>query len=63
MGIVSEIDKVEQNIYLPFVLRLIGCVILGITVWKGVHGFWPTTGVLVGGLMVLVGGMFNKIYK
>lgn len=63
MGIVSEVDKVESLVNLPFVLRLIGCVVLGITIWKGVHGFFPTAGVLVGGAMVLVGGMFNKIYK
>lgn len=63
MGIVSEVDKIEQDVYLPTVLKILGAVVLGITVWKGVHGFFPTTGVLVGGAMLLVGGMFNKIYK
>jgi len=116
MGIVSEVDKIEQNVYLPFVLRVLGIAVLAITVWKGVHGgfptagliagalllladavagarleklfaglralvrvvalfilavtiwkgvhgFFPTTGVIIGGAMLLVGGMFNKIYK
>ena len=63
MGIVNEVDKVESLINLPLVLRILGIVVLGVTIWKGVHGFFPTAGVLVGGAMVLVGGMFNKIYK
>jgi hypothetical protein len=63
MGIVSEVDKVESLINLPLVLRILGIVVLGFTVWKGVHGLFPTAGILVGGLMLLVGGMFNKIYK
>jgi hypothetical protein len=116
VGIVSEVDKIEQNVYLPFVLRLLGIAVLAITVWKGVHGgfptaglifgavlllaaavvgarleklfsgltaivrvaaffvlavtiwkgvhgVWPTTGAIIGGAMLLVGGMFNKIYK
>lgn len=63
MSIISTVDKVEQNIYLDFVLIFVGLIILAITVWKGVHGFWPTTGVIVGGLSLLVGFLFNKIYK
>lgn len=63
MGIIGEVDKVESLINLPLVLRIFGIVVLGVTIWKGVHGFFPTTGILVGGLMLLVGGMFNKIYK
>lgn len=59
----SFLNKLENTVYLPFTLRLASCVILGITVWKGVHGFFPTAGVLIGGAMVLVGGMFSKIYR
>ncbi|HLZ93358.1 MAG TPA: hypothetical protein VKQ28_16760 [Candidatus Acidoferrum sp.] len=63
MGIVGEVDKVETLINLPLVLRIVGIVVLGLTIWKGVHGFFPSAGIFVGGLMLLVGGMFNKIYK
>jgi hypothetical protein len=63
MGFSSEVQKVESVVKLPFALLLVGGVILAITVWKGVHGFWPTTGILIGGAMTLVGGLFNKIYK
>lgn len=41
----------------------VGILLLAVTIWKGVHGFFPTAGIIVGGLMLLVGGMFNKIYK
>ena len=63
MGIVNEVEKVEQNVYLPTVLKILGAAVLAITVWKGVHGFFPTAGVLIGGAMLVVGGFFNKIYK
>lgn len=48
---------------LPKIAQVLGALIIAITIWKGVHGFFPTTGTLTGGLALLVGGMFNKIYK
>jgi hypothetical protein len=63
MSFGEEVDKVESIVNLPTVLKVIGFVILAITVWKGVHGFFPTAGILVGGLMLLAGELFNKIYK
>src|SRR5258708_39686626 len=49
--------------FLPVLLRIVGGLILAITVWKGVHGVFPSAGIIIFGLMLLVGGMFNKIYK
>jgi hypothetical protein len=63
MSFGQVVDKVESIVNLPTVLKVIGFVILAITVWKGVHGFFPTAGILVGGLMLLAGELFNKIYK
>ena len=63
MGLSETIAKVEAAVNLPVVLRIVGIFLLGITIWKGVHGFWPTAGILIGGAMLLVGGMFSKIYK
>jgi len=63
VGLSETIAKVEAAVNLPVVLRIVGIFLLGITIWKGVHGFWPTAGILIGGAMLLVGGMFSKIYK
>lgn len=63
MSLGQEFEKVESATYFPTVLKIVGAAILAITVWKGVHGFFPTAGVLIGGAMLLVGSMFNKIYK
>ncbi|HZT71218.1 MAG TPA: hypothetical protein VFC10_15920 [Terriglobia bacterium] len=63
MSFSQGVDKLESVVYLPFVLRVVGIGILAVTIWKGVHGFFPTAGILTGGAMLLVGGMFNKIYK
>ena len=63
MGLSETIAKVEAAVNLPVVLRIVGIFLLGITIWKGVHGFWPTAGILIGGAMLLVGGMFSRIYK
>jgi len=63
VGLSETIAKVEAAVNLPVVLRIVGIFLLGITIWKGVHGFWPTAGILIGGAMLLVGGMFSRIYK
>lgn len=63
MGFSSAIDKLESIINLPFGLKVVGAAILLITIWKGVHGFFPTTGLIVGAAMLFVGGEFNKLYR
>lgn len=50
-------------IKLPTVLQIGGVVILGLTVWKGVHGFLPSFGVIAGAGMAYVGKHFAGIYK
>lgn len=63
MSFTTEVEKVESFVNLPFVLKVLGVVLIGITIWKGVHGFFPTAGLLIGAAMLFVGGEFNKIYK
>jgi hypothetical protein len=63
MSFVSEVDKVESFVNLPLVLKVLGVVVLVLTVWKGVHGFFPTFGLIAGAAMIFVGGEFNKIYR
>jgi hypothetical protein len=63
MGFQQEVDKVEQVVYLPVVLIVLGGLVTLVTVWKGVHGFWPSIGILVGGLLLVVGAFFKRIYK
>lgn len=47
----------------PVVLQLLGIVIFGVTVWKGVHGFLPSFGLIAGLLMVYVGKHYAAIYN
>lgn len=63
MSFSSTIDKIEGVINLPLALKVAGIAILAVTVWKGVHGFFPTTGLIVGAAMLFVGGEFNKLYR
>jgi hypothetical protein len=63
MGFSSTIDKIESVVNLPFALKIAGAAILLLTVWKGVHGFFPTAGLIVGAAMLFVGGEFNKLYR
>ena len=50
-------------IKLPVVLQVIGVAVFGITVWKGVHGFLPSAGLISGAAMAYVGKHFDGIYK
>jgi hypothetical protein len=59
----SFLQKVESVVNLPVVLKIAGAVVLGLTAWKGVHGFFPTFGIVAGGLTILAGSMFSKIVK
>lgn len=59
----SFLDKLENYVYLPLVVKVLGVVILGVTLWSGVHGFFPKFGVVAGALALYVGSNFNKVYK
>jgi len=50
-------------IKLPAVLQVLGVVVFGITVWKGVHGFLPSAGLVAGAGMAYVGKHFAGLYK
>lgn len=63
MGFGSVVYKIGSIVNLPTALKVVGAAILAVTIWKGVHGFFPTAGVLTGGAMLLVGSLFNKIYR
>lgn len=47
---------------LPLVMQILGAVVLGITVWKGVHGIW-TFMLIAGVLLLYIGKHFNAVYN
>jgi len=49
-------------IKLPTVLQVLGVVVFGVTVWKGVHGFWPSFGLISGAASAYVGRHFATLY-
>ncbi len=61
MSFGDEVKKVEANVNVAIAFKVIGFILLAITVWKGVNGFWPTTGILMGAVLLLAGELFNKI--
>lgn len=63
MSFSSSIDKVESVVNLPLALKILGALVLILTVWKGVHGFFPTVGLVIGAALLFVGGEFNKLYR
>ena len=63
MSFGQEVDKVESIVKLPTVLQVLGAVIFGLTIWKGVHGFWPSFGLISGAGMAYVGKHFASIYR
>jgi len=48
---------------LPIVLQVAGVAVFGLTVWKGVHGFLPSFGLIAGAGMAYVGKHFSSIYR
>lgn len=50
-------------IKLPNVLQILGVVVFGLTIWKGVHGVMPTLGLISGAGMAYVGKHFSSIYR
>jgi len=56
-------QKLVHSIYLDFVLKAVGILIVAITVWKGVHGWPPSLGIIIGFGLWYVGMRFDKIYR
>jgi hypothetical protein len=52
-----------SSIKLPTFLQVVGVAVFGITVWKGVHGFLPSFGLIAGASMAYVGKHFESLYK
>ena len=50
-------------IKLPTVLQVAGVVVFGLTIWKGVHGFLPSFGLIVAAAMAYVGKHFDSLYR
>ncbi len=48
---------------LPIVLQVAGVAVFGLTVWKSVHGFLPSFGLIAGAGMAYVGKHFSSIYR
>jgi hypothetical protein len=59
----SVFSKIASAVNVPVVLQILGVVVFGITIWKGVHGFWTTFGLIAGAAMVYVGRHYNTIYN
>lgn len=55
--------KLTDTIYLDYILKILGAAVFGITVWKGVHGFFVTSGLVAGVAMYFAGTHFAKIYR
>lgn len=55
--------NLSEYVKLPTVLQVVGVAVFGITVWKGVHGFFPSSGLIAGGAMAYVGKHFAGLYK
>jgi type IV secretory pathway VirB2 component (pilin) len=47
----------------PTVLQIVGVLIFGLAVWKGVHGFFPTAGLILGAGMAYVGRHYATLWK
>jgi len=48
---------------LPVVLQVAGVAVFAVTIWKGVHGFLPSAGLIAGAGMAYVGKHFAQFYK
>jgi type IV secretory pathway VirB2 component (pilin) len=52
-----------SRIKLPSVLQVVGVAVFGITIWKGVHGFAPSAGLILGAGMAYAGAHFSSMFK
>ena len=52
-----------MKINLPVVLQVAGAALFAVTVWKGVHGFLPSLGLISGAGMAYVGKHFEELYR
>lgn len=48
---------------MPNMMQFAGAVVFGVTVWKGVHGFVPTAGLIAGAGMAYVGKHFSGLVR
>jgi ABC-type phosphate transport system auxiliary subunit len=59
----SFFTKLGQAVNVPVAMQVIGVVIFGLTIWKGVHHFWPSFGLIAGAAMAYVGRHYNTLYN
>lgn len=59
----SIFSKISSAINVPVALQVVGVVIFGLTIWKGVHGVWPSFGLIAGAAMAYVGRHYNTLYN
>lgn len=52
-----------MKVKLPAVLQVVGVVVFGVTVWKGVHGFLPSAGLIAGAGMAYVGKFWSDLVR
>ena len=52
-----------KYVNLSSVLQLAGAVVFGVTVWKGVHGVFPTAGLIGGAGMAYVGKHLSGLVR
>lgn len=59
----SVFGKIASAVNIPVALQVIGVVVFGLTIWKGVHHFWPSFGLIAGAAMMYVGRHYNTLYN
>jgi hypothetical protein len=47
----------------PTAMQVVGVAVFGITVWKGVHGFFPSFGLISGAALTYFGKHFADLYR
>ena len=55
--------NLSSFIKVPQVLQVVGVAVFAITVWKGVHGFFPSFGLIAGAASAYVGKHFADRYR
>lgn len=55
--------NLSSYVKVPTVMQIVGVAVFGITVWKGVHGFFPSFGLIAGAATAYVGKHFAGIYR
>ncbi len=47
----------------PTAMRVVGVAVYGFTMWKGVHGFWPSFGLISGAALAYIGKHFADLHR